>query len=222
MIRGILLVTLAGIPVAGIVGCSTAPKTHADRVDLKATADRSLAEAQQTDPTLRSFLQRSAGYAVFPEAGKGGFIVGGGYGRGVLYERGVMTGYCDMTQGSIGAQIGGQQFTEIVVFETPQALNDFKNGDFTLNAQATAVMLKSGAAANARYSDSVAVFITAQEGAMAEASVGGQQFRFTPASQGEVRPAGGRLDGDNRIGDDSYRDSDSEVGPAGTLNKSGW
>lgn len=194
MIRGVIVLALAGIPVGGIVGCSTAPETRSERMDLKAEADRAVAQAHRTDPTLRDFMARSAGYAVFPEAGKGGLIVGGGYGKGVLYERGVVTGYCDITQATIGAQAGGQKFTEIVVFETPEAINRFKNNQFTLNAQATAVALASGAAANADYSDNVAVFVTGQEGLMAEASVGGQQFRFTPASTPEVRPAGERLD----------------------------
>lgn len=217
MIRGgVILLALAGIPVAGLVGCSTAPKTSAERLDLKADADRVVAEAQRTDPTLRNFLARSAGYAIFPDAGKGGFIVGGGYGKGVLYERGVMTGYVDMTQGTVGAQIGGQSFSEILAFETPEKLNQFKENQFTLNAQATAVALSSGAAANARYSDNVAVFITSQEGLMAEATVGGQQFRFKPAPANEVQPAGGQLQGSP----DWQIKSDTSVGSGGTANTS--
>lgn len=195
MTRGVIvLALLAGIPVGGIVGCSTAPETTSERMDLKSAADHAIAEAQRADSTLRDFMARSAGYAVFPEAGKGGFIVGGAYGKGVLYERGVMTGYCDITQATVGAQAGGQKFTEIVCFETPGAVNRFKNNQVTLNAQATAVALKSGAAANARYSDNVAVFLTGQEGLMAEATIGGQQFRFTPASTppAEAQPAGAR------------------------------
>ena len=134
MIRGgVILLALAGIPVAGLVGCSTAPKTSAERLDLKADADRVMAEAQRTDPTLRDFMARSAGYAVFPDAGKGGFIAGGGYGKGVLYEHGVMIGYCDMTQGTFGAQIGGQSFAEILCFETPEKLNQFKDNQFINN-----------------------------------------------------------------------------------------
>lgn len=216
MIRGVLILALAGIPVAGIVGCSTEPKTHAERMDLKADADRVVAQAQQTDPTLRDFMARSAGYAVFPDAGKGGLIAGGAYGKGVLYEHGVMTGYCDMTQATIGAQAGGQSFSEIICFETPQKLNQFKQNQFTFNAQATAVALSSGAAANARYSDQVAVFVTSQEGLMAEATVGGQQFRFRPAPQSEVQPAGSQLPAGNTP--DWQIKSNSSVNQGGTTD----
>lgn len=199
MIRGAILLVLAGIPVAGIVGCNTAPQARSDRMDLKTEADRVVAEAQRTDPTLRDVMANSLGYAVFPDAGKGGFIIGGGYGKGVLYERGVMTGYCDLTHGSVGATIGGQSFTEILVFRSPAALNDFRDGDFTLGADATVVALKAGAAANAqaRTDDEMLVFITSQTGLMADASITGQNFRFTSATElgDTVQPAGGQIQG---------------------------
>lgn len=214
MVRGVIILALAGVPVMGLVGCSTAPKTQAERVDLKSEADRVIADAQRTDPTLRDFMARSAGYAVFPHAGKGGLVVGGAYGKGVLYERGLATGYCDMTEANIGAQIGGQTISEIICFETPDKLSEFKSGKYALSAEATAVALKSGAATNARYQDNVAVFITSQEGLMAEATVGGQKFRFTPdeSANGGVQPAGGRITGNdvddnsgNTMPDDSLR-----------------
>ena len=76
--------------------------------------------------------------------------------------------------------MGGQSYTELIFFETPQALGDFKSGDFTLNAEATAVALKSGAGANARYSNSIAVFTMDESGLMGEAAVGGQKFNIAP------------------------------------------
>ena len=164
------------------VACSTAPKSTEARSDLLAKAETALDEATAKDPTLEPVLNSSAGYAVFPNIGKGGVIVGGAYGKGVLYERGRMVGYCDLTQGSIGAQLGGQAFTEIVVFETEDALQRFKTDEYSFNAQATAVAVRSGAARNARFENGVAVFITAQSGLMAEASVGGQKVRYRPMS----------------------------------------
>lgn len=195
MTRGVILLALAGIPVAALVGCSTAPQTHTERMDLKAQADQVVAQAQRTDPTLRDVLASSAGYAVFPEAGKGGFIVGAGYGKGVVYQNGVAVGYCDMTQGSVGATIGGQSFTEIIVFKTPFALDQFKNGDFTLGADATAVALKAGAAANAQTRNNIVVFVTSQSGLMADASIAGQGFRYISATDlgSNVRQAGEKL-----------------------------
>jgi lipid-binding SYLF domain-containing protein len=115
---------------------------------------------------------------VFPTVGKGAVGVGGAYGRGVLYEGGVVTGYCDLTQGSIGLQLGGQAYSQIIAFSTAEALTLFKTGNFAFDAQATAVALKSGAGANAKYSNGVAVFTMDESGLMFEASIGGQKFSY--------------------------------------------
>jgi hypothetical protein len=50
----------------------------------------------------------------------------------------------------------------------------------TFSAQTSAVALKSGASANARYGDGVAVFTASGSGLMVEAGIGGQKFQFTP------------------------------------------
>jgi lipid-binding SYLF domain-containing protein len=105
--------------------------------------------------------------------------VGGAYGRGQLFDReGRLLGYCDVSQGSIGAQIGGQSFGEIIFFESMRKLQSVKGGEFALAAQASAVALASGAAAAARYDDGVAIFVLQPKGLMVEASIGGQQFNY--------------------------------------------
>jgi len=162
------------------IGCNTAPKTVEGRADLEAKAAMAVSRAKAADPTITRLIQDAPGYAVFPKIGKGGVGVGGAYGKGVLYERGLAVGYCDMTQGTIGLQLGGQTYTEILVFKGPDALEDFKGGNFTFDAQATAVAVKSGAAANANFSRGVAVFTMDEAGLMFEASVGGQKFSYQP------------------------------------------
>jgi lipid-binding SYLF domain-containing protein len=190
MLRALRIAVLASVPLIGFVGgCHTAPETREEQTDLRSTAAAAVNNAYDVDPTLRSYIDRSAGYAVFPTVGKGGLIIGGGYGKGVLFEHGVATGYCDMTQATVGAQIGGQKFTEIIAFQTPEAVQNFKNGNFALNAQATAVALQSGAAANAKPADNVTVFALGEKGLMAEATVGGQKFRFQPVTPPASKPA---------------------------------
>ena len=117
---------------------------------------------------------------MFPTVGKGAIGVGGAYGKGVVYHRGSFVGYCDLSQASIGFQLGGQAYTEIIAFETKDALQEFQNGDYSFNAQATAVALKSGAGANAKFKDGVAVFTMGEAGLMYEASIGGQRFSYLP------------------------------------------
>jgi lipid-binding SYLF domain-containing protein len=161
-------------------GCSTAPKSEASRASIETEAQSAIQVAKNTDPGMAKFFDTAAGYAVFPSIGKAAWIVGGAYGKGVLYEHGQPTGYCDMTQASVGLAWGGQAYTEIIFFETPEALNKFKAGQFTLAAQASAVAVTAGASANAKYASGVLVFTRGLKGVMVEASIGGQKFNYQP------------------------------------------
>jgi len=166
------------LAVCAMTACSTAPKTTAGKMELRRSSADALADAQKNDPTFQNVIARSAGYAVFPTVGKGAIGIGGAYGKGDLYQSGRVVGYCDMTQASIGVALGGQAYTEILVFETQNALEIFKQGNFRFDAQATAVALKSGDGANAKFANGVAVFTTDEAGLMYEASIGGQKFGY--------------------------------------------
>ena len=96
---------------------------------------------------------------MFPTVGKGGFVFAAGYGKGILYENGAMTGYCDATQLSVGAQIGGQSCSELVFLQTPEALQRFKSGDLALDAQVSAIAADQKATRAARYQEGVAVAV---------------------------------------------------------------
>jgi len=115
---------------------------------------------------------------VFPTVGKGGLGVGGAGGRGIVYEQGNAIGYTTLSQATIGLQIGGQSYSELILFENKAAFDRFTRGEWAPAAQATAVAAASGAGANAKYNDGVAIFVMNQKGLMGEASVGGQKFDF--------------------------------------------
>jgi len=168
------------VVVLALGACSTAPKSQEGKTDIRKDAAVALTKAKASDPTLVDVLNDAAGYAVFPTVGKGAVGVGGAYGKGVLYERGRAVGYCDLSQATIGLQLGGQAYTEIIAFETKQAVETFKQGNYRFSAQATAVALQSGAGANAKYTDGVMVFTMDEAGLMYEASVGGQKFSYQP------------------------------------------
>ena len=125
-----------------------------------------------------AFFKNSYAYAVFPNIGEGGFIVGGAYGQGEVYHQGKRVGYADMTQATVGASIGGQTYSELIVFRTPQALQNFESGQYTFSADVSGVAAKAGAADNARWENDIAVFADVKGGLMADASVGGQKFNF--------------------------------------------
>lgn len=134
----------------------------------------------KADPGMQSFFDDSAGYVIFPNVGKGGFIVGGASGNGVVYEGGTPIGMADLKKLNIGLQAGGQAIIEVIFFETPVDLERFKETDFQFAAEASAVAVKSGLAVNAKYKEGVAVFALPKAGLMADASVGGQRFSFKP------------------------------------------
>jgi lipid-binding SYLF domain-containing protein len=168
------------VSLFALAGCSTAPSSHEDRAELRRSSHQAADQAQVNDPTLVPVMRNAAGYAVFPSVAKGAVGVGGAYGKGELYEGGVVIGFCDLSQATIGVQLGGQAYTEVIVFQSQQAVDTFKQGNFRFDAQATAVALRSGAGANAKYTNGVAVFTMDEKGLMYEASVGGQKFSYQP------------------------------------------
>ena len=173
---------------AALVGCSTTYKTEAKRDNLIDQSDAMVNRIHQEDPSSPGFLNNSAGYAVFPHVGKGALLAGAAYGKGVLYERGQVVGYCDIKQATVGAQAGGQEFAEVIAFEDPAALNKFKQGDLAFTANVSVVAVKSGAAQAAKYRDGVVVFVRPDKGLMAEAAVGGQAFSYRTLDQVNADP----------------------------------
>ena len=130
-------------------------------------------------------LDDSYGYAMFPSVGKGGLIVGGGYGKGVVWEHGKRVGYADVTLASIGALVGGQTYAELVVFKDKDSFQSLMDNKLTFSANTSAVILKTGAARKSAPVNGTVVFIKPNVGVMADASIGGQKFTYAP---GDVAP----------------------------------
>lgn len=135
---------------------------------------------KKADPGIEAFFDNAAGYAVFPSVGKGGFVIGGAYGKGLVIAGDNIDGYTSMTQGSIGLQAGGQKYAQFIFFKDDTAIGHFKRGNFEFGAQASAVAITAGASADAAYDSGVAIFTHAAGGLMFEGSVGGQKFKYTP------------------------------------------
>jgi lipid-binding SYLF domain-containing protein len=164
----------------GVFGCASSPKTATQKASLHEDAQQTVAKMTARDPGLQTLLDQSAGYLVFPEVKQGGFVVGGAGGKGVLFEKGRPVGFAELSQASVGAQIGGQKYSEIVVIRDQFALDRVRASNIDLGAQASAVIVKAGAAATTRFNDSgLAVFVQPTAGAMVNASVTGQRVRIT-------------------------------------------
>lgn len=174
-----------GMLVPALVFCF-APPAHAKRGQKKSGSEihqqvQSVKKLWQSkDASFNATLKKAYGYAIFPEVGKGGFIVGASHGEGEVYEKGKLIGHAKMTQTTVGAQVGGQTYAEVILFENKAALDRFKAGRFEGGAAATAIGGKKGAAKASKYKDGVAIMVLPLKGAMAEAAGGGQKFAFEP------------------------------------------
>jgi len=147
---------------------------------LQLDVQRAILQIKKADPGIQSFFDQAAGYAVFPSVGKGGIVVGGAYGKGLVIVDGQVDGYTTMSQATVGLQLGAQKYAQFIFFKDDVALADFKRGNFEFGAQASAVAAKAGASADASYNAGVAVFTQAAGGLMFEGTVGGQKFTYAP------------------------------------------
>jgi lipid-binding SYLF domain-containing protein len=164
--------------LATMVAFSLSSTLTALAEDERAKAEAAIANFKRADPGLTNFFDHAVGYAILPSIGEGGLIIGGEHGRGLLYEKGEVTGKVTLTEISIGAQAGGGEFSEIIFFETKSALESFKKSKYEMSAAVKATVAASGASANAKYNQGVAVFTLPKSGAMVQAAVGGQKFKF--------------------------------------------
>lgn len=147
-----------------------------------------------------SFFDGCYGYALFPTIGKGGMGIGGARGEGRVYANGEYVGDTRLTQLTIGLQLGGQAYSQIVFFQDKRSFDEFTAGNFEFGAQATAVAITAGASASSStaggssagasggkndavtagaYHKGMAVFTIAKGGLMYEATLGGQKFKYT-------------------------------------------
>lgn len=158
-----------------------AKEKDADQPGNDEKVREAIAAFKNKDPSMQAFFDHAYGYAVFPTVGKGGMGIGGAYGKGQVFQQGRVIGSVSLTQLTIGFQLGGQAYREIIFFKDKSTLDDFTSGNFEFSAQASAVAATAGASADADYNNGVAVFTLAKGGLMYEASIGGQKFSFTPA-----------------------------------------
>src|SRR5262245_13763037 len=129
MIRKLLQSKLTVLLVLALA--STVTVCAADK--LKSDAKSAIKSFKRVDPDLKKFFDEAAGYAILPSIGEGGVIIGGQHGEGLLYEKGKVTGKVTASEVSVGAQVGGGSFSEVIFFETSTALEDFKKGQWQMS-----------------------------------------------------------------------------------------
>lgn len=187
MLRSLVLLLMTGL-MAGVAPAASDDERYAETIQLFRQAGES-----------GKFFARSHGYAVFPTVGKGGIGVGGAFGKGRVYRGDTWVGDVSLAQVSVGFQLGGQAYSEIVFFENEATFRDFTSGNFEFGADIGAVAITAGANASLSsaggasagasgtkkdaataggYHHGVAVFTIAKGGLMYQAAVAGQKFNY--------------------------------------------
>lgn len=149
-----------------------------DQKELIADAKKAKAAFVDEDPEMSKIFATAEGYAIFPNVGKGAYVVGGAAGNGVVYENANLVGMAKLKQVDIGLQVGGQAFRQVLIFKTEEALSRFKQGNFELAGNVSAVVLEEGMAKSIEFREGVGVVTMPKAGAMVEISVGGQKFEY--------------------------------------------
>ena len=188
----ILMRLFLGAVMMGLAAGSALASSDSDTADLFKQAGRSA-----------QYFSNAYGYAIFPNIGKAGFVVGGARGEGHVYVGGKRVAETTMNQLSIGFQLGGEDYSEIIFFKDKSAFDSFASGNFEFDANASVTAITANASASAGtegaqgsasggehdaatgggYYKGMAVFTVAKGGLMYAATIAGQKFSYTPIAR---------------------------------------
>ncbi|HWE96339.1 MAG TPA: lipid-binding SYLF domain-containing protein [Tepidisphaeraceae bacterium] len=181
-----VLFPLLALLAAPMVGCTTnSPNSPGERVAMQDEAKAAIERIQAQDPGVRDLLNRAYAYVIFPDVGEASLGVGGAHGRGYAYQNGQLVGTVTITEGSVGLQAGGATYSELLVFQSDAPFNRLRNNVFAFGADATATIVKSGAAAQTQFNNGVQAYVMPKGGFEAGIAVKGQKFHFNPVDQNQ-------------------------------------
>lgn len=170
-----ILITLSMVLASATALAAWAPDKN-NKLELSAA--RALITAKEKDAGMEDLFSNAYAYAVFPKVGKGGIGVGGAHGKGIVIRGDSTVANTSLSQLTVGFQLGGQVYSQFILFKDQTAFDNFARGNFELGAQVSAVAITLGASADANYDGGVLVFTIAEGGLMYEATVGGQKFKY--------------------------------------------
>jgi lipid-binding SYLF domain-containing protein len=181
-----LFVPVLAVVAMALAGCegtgtmAAGPNAESQNTALAKRSHDAVEQMEAQDSSLRNRVENAYGYAIFPAVGEAAVGIGGAGGKGVVYQQGKRVGFATMNQGSVGAQVGGATFAELILFRDANAMAAFKNGNFTVGGDAQATAVKAGAAASNQFGvRGTQVFILPQGGLMAGVALDGQVIHYT-------------------------------------------
>jgi lipid-binding SYLF domain-containing protein len=146
--------------------------------EMQLSVAKAILDLNKKDPGMEDFINKAAGFAVYPRVGKAGIGIGGAHGKGLVIANDKVIANTSLSQVTVGFQLGGQVYAQFVFFEDETALGHFQRGNYESGAQASAVAATAGASADVNYDSGVAVMTNVGGGLMYEATVSGQKFKY--------------------------------------------
>jgi len=172
----------AAIVVAGAFSAISVDRAVAASTaqELSRDANEALQNLYRSNPAAKSISRSAKAILVFPSIVKAGFVFGGAYGEGVLFDHGQSDDYYNSFTGSWGLQAGAQSYGYVVFLMTNKAVDYIHKTDgWEIGVGPTVVIVDAGAAKNLSTStlkDDAYAFIFDQKGLMAGISIEGTKI----------------------------------------------
>jgi lipid-binding SYLF domain-containing protein len=177
--------------VAGLVtvfclslqACATGPPVSpADqRAAIRQMANDTLAQLYQSNPSTQSAIQSAAGYAVFSDIGMKIFYGGAARGGGLAVNNATkQVTFMKMFELQPGLGFGVENFRNVFVFDTPDALSQFVNSGWEFGADEVAAAQQGtqgrSAAGGVVVSPGVTMYQLTQDGVIVGISLTGAKY----------------------------------------------
>lgn len=152
----------------------------AKREEIDRQVDSVIAYMLDAIPRTEDYMARAEGMLVIPVITKMGLFLGGAGGEGALRIRNETVDYYSAGQVSFGLQIGAGQYSHILFFLTPEALEGFMDSSgWSVGAQVEAAIMTEadfhGADTISKDVDVVGL-VLGQQGAVIGASIKGMKY----------------------------------------------
>ena len=110
-----------------------------EKDEIRKMAKETLARLYKVQPAAKKVISKSVGYAVFSNFGMKIFLFGSGSGKGLVIDKATKKEtFMKMIEGQVGFGIGAKKFSQVWVFKSKKALNDFINSGWEFGGQTTA------------------------------------------------------------------------------------
>lgn len=141
MLRNLFAAFLCVASLAAATPAAKAGSAYDIDVGVDATLDRFFYNIRGA----RELAHKSVGILVFPSVVKAGFGFGGEYGEGALRVQGRTVDYYNTVSASVGFQLGIQERSVIIMFMTPEALDQFRRtAGWKVGADASVAVITVG------------------------------------------------------------------------------